>query len=184
MRNRKIGLCVAALAVLFMAGCGKAASPFDPAIGTEEEIPLLPPGLATVVSADKVRATPTPAVGVEVDGRWYPKGQEPKVTATPAPAAPQAGKGHLHVNVSLANRLGGWSEKIVVSVTQHGQSAAAYTRTFQKAELVGTKLSTTATDLAPGDYTVSLQVWSKTNIAKRDAAAFKVEADKTTEGRI
>ncbi|MNT76142.1 hypothetical protein D3C72_2151090 [compost metagenome] len=84
----------------------------------------------------------------------------------------------------MANRLGGWSEKIVVSVTQHGQSTASFTRTFAKEELVGTKLSTTATDLAPGDYTVSLQVWSKTNIAKRDAAAFKVEADKTTEGRI
>ncbi|MFN3431697.1 MAG: hypothetical protein ACK46X_17305 [Candidatus Sericytochromatia bacterium] len=184
MSNRKIGFCVAAALVLLVTGCGRAASPFDPAIGVEEEIPALPPGLVTTVSADKVRPTPTPAVGVEVDGRWYPKGQEPKAVATPAPAAPQAGKGHLHLSVSLANRQGGWSEKIVLSVTQHGQTAAAYTRTFQKAELVGTKLSATATDLAPGDYTVSLQVWGKTNVIKRDAAAFKVEADKTAEGRI
>ena len=186
MSTRKIGLYAVLVATILMAGCGRAASPMDAnrTYVHEEEIPMLPAGLATVVPADKVRALPSPVVGVVVDGRFYPKGEEPTVSATPAPEAPRAGKGHLHASVSLANRTSSFIEKLVVSVTIKGQTSPVFSRTFAKKDLVGTKLSTTATNLAPGEYEVAVTVMGRTGVYSQAAETIKVEDGKTAESKI
>lgn len=185
MRNRHVGLYAAVALAVLLSGCGRAASTaVNPSIGLEENLPILPPGLATVVSADKVRPVPSPAVGVLVDGRWYPKDKAPTVTATPAPEAPQSGKGHLHIALSLANRSSMHVDSVKLKVTEVGQSTAAFTRTFAKAELVGSKLSVTATNLAPGSYDVLVTANDEARVLRRDTVTVSVGADKTTETKI
>ena len=186
MNTRKVGLYAVLVATILMAGCGRAASPLDVdrTYGGGEEIPVVPTGLAKVVSKDKVRPLPSPVVGVVVDGRFYPKGEAPTAKATPAPEAPRAGKGHLHASVSLANRTSSFIEKLVVSVTLKGQSSPVFSRTFSKQDLVGTKLSATATNLAPGDYEVAVTAHSRTGVYAEDTESAKVEDGQTAETKI
>lgn len=185
MRNRHVGLYAAVILAVIVSGCGRAPSTgVGPSIGLEEELPAIPAGLVTKVSADKVRPEPSPAVGVMVDGRWYPKGSAPTVAATPKPDAPQGGKGHLHVSLTLANRMTSFVETIELSVTSKGQSSPAFSHTFKKADLVGSKLSMTATNLMPGDYDLKVVTRTKASVLNTDEGTAKVEADKTTEAKI
>jgi hypothetical protein len=184
MRNRRVGLYAAVALAVLLSGCGRQASGVTPSVGLEEELPLVHPSLVVKVSADKLRPTPAPAIGVMVDGRWYPKDKAPTVTATPAPEAPESGKGHLHIALSLANRSSSHVETVELKVTEVGQSTPAFTRTFAKSELVGSKLSVTATNLAPGSYEVYVAAKDETRVLRRDTGAATVEADKTAETKI
>lgn len=186
MRTRSIALSAVALLAVLMTGCGRAAGSYDPSIPVEESLSTLPSGIEIKVSKDKAPApTPSPAIGVLVDGRWYPKDQAPTVAATPTPDAPESGKGHLHVTVSLANRNSGFVERLVVTVTPTWDAKAAFTRTFTKSELVGTKLSLTALNLDPGTYKVTVETYAEIGSAlSKTGNEFTVEADKTGEAKI
>jgi hypothetical protein len=186
MRNRHLGFTAVALFAVLMTGCGKAGSLGSSYDGLEETTSsALPVGLANIVKTDKVRPNASPAVGVVVDGRFYPKDKAPTVTATPAPAAPESGKGHLHVSVSLANRMSSFIDHLDLVVTAKDATTPAFTHRFTKGELVGSKLSATATNLTPGDYTVELSTKSvKDATIVRSGGEGKVEADKTGETSI
>lgn len=185
MRTRSIALSAVALLAVLMTGCGRAAGSYDPSIPVEESLSTLPSGIEVKVSKDKVQPTPSPAVGVLVDGRWYPKDQAPAVAATPTPDAPESGKGHLHLSISLAHRYSSFAERLVVTVTPTWDAKAAFTRTYTKGELVGTKLSLTALNLNPGTYKVTVETFAEVGSAlTKSGNEFKVEADKTDEASI
>ena len=106
------------------------------------------------------------------------------LAATPKPDAPQGGKGHLHVSLTLANRMTSFVESIELTVKAKGQSSAAFSKTFKKADLVGSKLSITATNLMPGDYDLKVVTRTKASVLSTDEGEAKVESDETTEAKI
>ncbi|HEY9720502.1 MAG TPA: hypothetical protein V6D47_00700 [Oscillatoriaceae cyanobacterium] len=162
---RQLGILAVALTSL-LAGCGKAANPLESLPHESSTIPVTPPGMAVVLPGKSSEPTPAPVVGTVVDGRVYNKADAPKApSATPTPAAPAAGLGHLHVKVDLAFKLARVvSMRVLVVNKDHD---LVFEHTFQSSDLIGEHVDTTATNLAPGDYAV--QVVTYNNAGKQNA---------------
>ena len=152
MRTRSLLLALALTMVV--SGCGRAAST---SVDLAAEPDFVPHMLTErrVIPQDKIRPDVKPPVGVKVNGRVYPKGEAPTVAATPAPEAPAAGKGHMHVWISLSKRtVRTEALRLVANVAGEDAELAV---TFDKDMLVGTDLDYTFTDLAPGEYELRLE---------------------------
>lgn len=168
MRTRQLGL-LAVLLTSLLAGCGKAGNPLESLPHEGTTVPVIPAGMAQVLPAAKAAPQSGPAVGVVVDGRVYNKADAPKAPApTPTPAAPAAGLGHLHVHVSLAFKLARATSMRVNVLDASGKMV--FEHLFTQADLVGTGVDATATNLAPGAYTVQVLTFNALGRADGDYA--------------
>jgi hypothetical protein len=158
MCTRKMQLVAVLVMIGALAGCGKAASP-DNVEPPQHAVPASLLDHKQVLPMDKQHLVPSPPVGVVVDGRVYPKGEVPVLpSATPAPASPADGHGHLHIAVSLQGKQAFVNAiRVTVAAASTGiPKGFVFSQTFSGTVLEGNSLDATALNLAPGDYAVTV----------------------------
>lgn len=187
MRRQTLALVAVLALSTALTGCGRAL----PGSGTEvtgdyereykghviKEKQVLP--------ASKVNPTKGAVTGVVVNGRVYPKGQEPKGTEAPTLEAPAAGKGHLQLFVALKNRAV-QTETLKLVIAKKDQATDYTVKTIGKNEFGGTEVIRSLTNLAPGDYYVSLDCLGADGKPFTETENFevKVEDGKTAQFKI
>lgn len=178
-------LIAAVLLAVVTTGCGRA-----PATGTSSPVTrdrVINYGQqlqANVVPADRISATPKPVELVVVNGQVYAKGHEPRVEATPAPDAPEAGRGHLHMKLDLSG-LSSFTTLVRVSVFKLGDTEATYVHELPYGDFAGPSHSVTATNLEPGVYVVRRESVNKANkVFKLTESEATVEADTSVDAEI
>lgn len=170
-----------ALIPMFAAGCGKLPSTSVKVASTGEQERVV-----TYAPHMRASANPRQPVGVMVDGRWYAKGDEPTVAATPAPAAPQPGKGHLHVTVSLAG-VSDFTDRLRLRLHSNNASDASGDITFDFTHdvLVGESVETTLTNVPAGSYVLQKDALNSSGgVISDDRGDVDVVLGKTVEASI
>lgn len=186
MSRRKLVLIAALTLSTALAGCGRALPGAQSGVEFEREMKSAMSNVKTVLPANKVNpTTKSTGKGVVVNGRIYPKGQEPKAAETPTLAEPAAGKGHLQLFIGLSKRVV-HTHTLKLVLTSKAQATDFTVKHIPKDELIGTEVIRSLTDLAPGDYYVSLDAIGEDGTLITDTENFevKVEAGKTAQFKI
>lgn len=178
-------LIAAVLLAVVTTGCGRA--PATGATGPVTADRVINYGQqvkANIVPADRIAATKKPVELVSVNGQVYAKGHEPRVSATPAPEAPEAGRGHLHLTLDLAG-LSSFTSMIRLSVLKRGHTDATYVLELPYGDFAGLSHSVTATNLEPGVYVVRREAINKADkVFKVTESEATVEADTSVDAEI
>lgn len=171
------------VAPLVLAGCGKQPASAVRIVAADDNTERV----VAAVPHFKPAPGASPRVGVLVDGRWYAKGEEPDAQPTAAPVAPDAGKGHVHVTVSLkgvTDFTGAIRVRLRRVGTLEGASDAA-SHEFARTELIGSTVDTTLLNVTPGDYVLLKDVFNTSGgIFSEDSETIEVVPDHTIDSDI
>lgn len=154
MNKAALGLVV--LLASALVGCGKApASAVAPKAQRELSVRRVQP----VVKATVALTPETSTTGVLVGDRWYAKGEEPTAQANEALPDPEAGKGHLSVEVPVRN-VTSWIGAYRVILLAAGESEPLVEATYTGEALKGSGFTHDFTNLPPGAYQVVVAIES------------------------
>lgn len=157
-----------------LAGCGRAPSTVLVAPKAQREL-VMSRSLPSQPAKGQGLAAERGTQGSLINGRWYEAGQEPSTEKLELPQ-PEAGKGHLTVDVALRNVtsiVGAYRVELIDADTQELLVEA----TFQGEALKGSSLVHSFTDLEPGNYRVRVAVVAAGRLAKDVATPAQVVAD-------
>lgn len=188
MRRQTLALVAVLALSTALTGCGRAVPGADgvvPGVEYEREIKGHEVKTKTILPANKVNPAKGAVTGVVVNGRVYPKGQEPKTAEAPKLEAPAAGKGHLQLFIALKDRAI-QTESLKLVIAKQDQATDYTVKTIAKSELAGTEVIRSLTNLAPGTYHVTLDCLGADGTLFQETENFevKVEDGKTAQFKI
>lgn len=188
MRRQTLALVALLALSTALAGCGRAIPGAQTSAGDvvyEREMKGHEVKQKNVLPASKLNPTKGAVTGVVVNGRVYPKGQEPKAAAAPTLETPQAGKGHLQLFVTLKDRVV-HTETLKLVIAKKDQATDYTVKTIAKDELGGTEVIRSLTNLAPGEYHITLDLLGADGVSFQETENYevKVEEGKTAQFKL